>query len=382
MLIALLLSLLGVASAAAEEWSAPTTVYVEEAGHTVDGLFLDDWRANKALYGQPISEELEADVQTASLDGLPVVEGEKAPETVKLTVQYFENIAIAYVPDATESAWRVQTLPLGDATLDADLEKDDKLKLPAKADCKGLEDQCAVSDETDFSMRYGFKDFWDSNDGERLLGQPLSEEFKDAKKQSVQYFEKAVLIWTEKDGVTLRKIGSETAKRLKIPTATIQQPVDVPVYDEELFVAPAGVGGVGYNLGDGPGPIQGGWKEIVISVGNQSLWAYEDGNLVVSTLVSTGVGNVPETVTPLGYYSIWVKYLSQTMEGTISDEYYRVEDVPWVMYFDYQGNAIHGAYWHNNFGYPMSHGCVNVPLDVAEFLYGWAPEGTSVTVIE
>jgi len=59
-----------------------------------------------------------------------------------------------------------------------------------------------------------------------------------------------------------------------------------------------------------------------------------------------------------------------------------VPDVPWVMYFHNSGNAIHGAYWHNNFGAPMSHGCVNLPLDVAEFLFGWAPEGTPVTIID
>jgi lipoprotein-anchoring transpeptidase ErfK/SrfK len=52
-----------------------------------------------------------------------------------------------------------------------------------------------------------------------------------------------------------------------------------------------------------------------------------------------------------------------------------------VMYFDNLGNALHGTYWHNNFGYPMSHGCVNLPMDVAAWMYGWAPVGTLVTVI-
>jgi hypothetical protein len=378
-LAALFLSLAAFSTASAEPWSAPTKVYLDDAGHTLDGLFLDEWRTNKAVLGDPISEEIETDVPVDALQGLP--DDPDRPAKLKLIVQYFEHAAIVYVPDAADSALRVQTLPLGEETLDLDLEKNDKLTLPNKADCKGLDDQCAVSEESGYSIRYGFKDFWENNDGARLLGQPLSEEFKNDKKESVQYFEKAVLIWTEKDGVEPREIGKETAKRLKIPTAPIQQPVDVPVYDEELFVAPAGTDGIGYDLGEGPGPVQGGYKEIVISVGAQTMWAYESGDLIVSTLVSTGTGEVPETVTPIGYYSIWVKYLSQTMEGTISNEYYRVEDVPWVMYFDYAGNAIHGAYWHNNFGAPMSHGCVNLPLDVAEFLYGWAPEGTLVTVI-
>ncbi len=90
---------------------------------------------------------------------------------------------------------------------------------------------------------------------------------------------------------------------------------------------------------------------------------------------------MPETVTPVGYFSVLTKYDVQTMEGTISDEYYLVPDVPYVMYFDNLGNALHGTYWHNNFGTPMSHGCVNLPMDVAAFLYDWAPIGTAVTVL-
>ena len=48
------------------------------------------------------------------------------------------------------------------------------------------------------------------------------------------------------------------------------------------------------------------------------------------------------------------------------------------MYFDYDAEALHGAYWHNNFGTPMSHGCVNLPLDFATWLFDWAPLGTLV----
>ena len=70
------------------------------------------------------------------------------------------------------------------------------------------------------------------------------------------------------------------------------------------------------------------------------------------------------------------------MAGVINDEEYNVPDVPDVMYFDNDGNALHGAYWHNNFGTPMSHGCVNLPLDVAHWMYEWAPIGTPVTVVK
>ena len=106
----------------------------------------------------------------------------------------------------------------------------------------------------------------------------------------------------------------------------------------------------------------------------------EEGELVMSSLVSTGTAEVPETTTPVGYHSVLAKFDAQTMEGTISGDYYRVEDVPYVMYFDNLGNAIHGTYWHNNFGTPMSHGCVNMPTAEAEWAYNWSTYGTQVTV--
>lgn len=59
--------------------------------------------------------------------------------------------------------------------------------------------------------------------------------------------------------------------------------------------------------------------------------------------------------------------------------WYNLPNVPNDMYF-YQSYAIHGAYWHNNFGRPMSNGCVNVPLAMAKTLYDWAPKGTKVEV--
>ncbi|MCC6790090.1 MAG: L,D-transpeptidase [Thermomicrobiales bacterium] len=352
----------------AQEWSPPRTVWLESSGHTLDGVFLDAWRSNSAYLGNPISEE-----QTAKV---PIDE----KKTKKLTVQYFENVALAYSPDDPRGdEWTVHALPLGIESLERDAKELKKFKLAETGSCGKLSSQdCRRFADTGHTVRWGFQDFWEKY-GEQMVGMPLTEEFESAKGETTQYFERVVLTWTEKDGVRARPIVKELAKTLKIETEKVGQPLDVPIYDESLFQEPIGIGGINVS---GPGPIQGGYKEIVISISAQSLWAYEGGSLVVSTLVSTGTGEVPETVTPIGFYSVHTKLLSQTMEGTISNEFYSVPDVPWVMYFDWAGNAIHGAYWHNNFGTPMSHGCVNLPLDVAEFLYGWAPEGTAVTVIE
>ena len=130
-----------------------------------------------------------------------------------------------------------------------------------------------------------------------------------------------------------------------------------------------------------PGRWQSGANEVVVSLGAQRLWAYEGEEMVLTTLVSTGTAETPEVATPLGQWRILVKLPSETMEGVANGEAYRVEDVPYVMYFTDEGHALHGTYWHNNFGTPMSHGCVNLPIDVAEWMFRWATEGTAVTII-
>lgn len=114
-------------------------------------------------------------------------------------------------------------------------------------------------------------------------------------------------------------------------------------------------------------------KSILISVSSQRIYAYEDGDLVRSHIVSTGL---PETPTVLGDYAVYVKYAADDMSGPD----YFLPQVPWTMYF-YQGYAIHGTYWHNAFGRPMSHGCVNLPPGEAEWFFNFAQVGTPVRVI-
>jgi lipoprotein-anchoring transpeptidase ErfK/SrfK len=119
-------------------------------------------------------------------------------------------------------------------------------------------------------------------------------------------------------------------------------------------------------------------KTIVVSVGQQMVWAYKGDKVVLRSYVSTGRAGFD---TPVGSYAVLTKLPSQTMEGVIGGEYYNVPDVPWVLYFTNSGHALHGTYWHNSFGTPMSHGCVNLPLDVAAWLYDWAPVGTRVLIV-
>lgn len=119
-----------------------------------------------------------------------------------------------------------------------------------------------------------------------------------------------------------------------------------------------------------PAASSGRWIDINLST--QTLTAYEGGTPVFSTLISSG-STFP---TPVGTYSILYRVRSQRMTGPGYD----LPNVPWVMYFTNRGHAIHGAYWHNNFGHPMSHGCVNMRPSDAEWLYNFTPNGARVVV--
>lgn len=121
-------------------------------------------------------------------------------------------------------------------------------------------------------------------------------------------------------------------------------------------------------------------KYIIVDRSDQMLYAYADETLFMQTPISTGLLLTP---TPRGTFTIYKKTPSRYMQGPlpgISDQYYDLPGVPWTLYFTQEGAAIHGAYWHEKFGRPWSHGCVNVSLTEAETLYRWADVGTQVIV--
>jgi len=118
--------------------------------------------------------------------------------------------------------------------------------------------------------------------------------------------------------------------------------------------------------------VGGGEHWIDVNLSEQRVYAYEGDAVVNSFLVSTGTWQTP-TVT--GKYHIWIKLLSTTMTGPG----YYLPNVPYTMYF-YKGYGLHGTYWHNNFGTPMSHGCVNLRTSDAEWLYNFSSVGTLVNV--
>lgn len=128
-------------------------------------------------------------------------------------------------------------------------------------------------------------------------------------------------------------------------------------------------------------------KKIYVDLTHQMLYAYEGENLIYSFLVSTGKW----AKTPTGVFTIWGKFRYTKMSGgsVALHTYYYLPNVPYVMFFSNdqvaasRGFSIHGTYWHNNFGHPMSHGCVNMKTSEAALIYEWSsptlPENKSST---
>ncbi len=125
-------------------------------------------------------------------------------------------------------------------------------------------------------------------------------------------------------------------------------------------------------------------KRIEVNLTNQTLTAYENDNIVGSFLISSGKWNR----TPVGTYKIWAKVKSQKMSGGSKElgTYYYLPNVPYIMFFYNDsvakklGFSLHGTYWHNNFGVPMSHGCINMKTSEAQIMFNWADENTPIII--
>lgn len=177
---------------------------------------------------------------------------------------------------------------------------------------------------------------------------------------------------TRTDGSTEVAYGGRNGSKLADPDSINSQALDI---SKNLF------GGKGFQVSAllATVPFQNVTpaafhKLLVADTASKKLYAYQDGQLINTFLSSDGK---PSTPTPLGEFHIWAKFTSQTMTGPG----YVQPNVPWVNYFDHSGDAVHGVYWRSAsiFGYVnTSHGCVGIPVNGAEWVYNWAPIGTTV----
>ena len=121
-------------------------------------------------------------------------------------------------------------------------------------------------------------------------------------------------------------------------------------------------------------------KKIDVNLATQTLVAYEYDKSVFQTIIASGLPSGPRengisTKTPEGEYRILDKMPAKHMgNGNLfadADDY-ELPGVPWTCFFTPQGHAFHGTFWHENFGVPMSHGCINMKTEEAKWLFRWA----------
>ena len=352
--------------------------YVPASGHSVTGYMLDYWRANGAasVYGNPISQPYAASNQLYSQAF------ERGVFQYSEVWLYSDDAAVRLQPIVQEAI----TASRSETRSDGRRDGADRRAVPAASDADRANEVAAeggrLSQTTGYSISGAFGQWYDNHEGWFYLGAPVSEPMT-IRGVEGQMFENGILLLQE-DQVQVAPLPAEHPEKYGIDTTPIDQG-DMLEYSEPLFYSNPNPYGVDPTTIDGP-------KRIEVSISEQTMRVYQGDTLVLESLVSTGI---EPNHTEIGFFHVRIKYKSQTMEGFTNGsgevislgsegegEHYSVKDVPDIMYFDYEAEALHGAYWHNNFGQPMSHGCVNQPLDVAAFMFDFAPLGTPVTVYE
>ncbi|HYI25556.1 MAG TPA: L,D-transpeptidase [Thermomicrobiales bacterium] len=359
---------------ASAQWAAPRTVYIDETGQILDQAFLDLWRAGNGAssYGYPVTPEITLEnghivqyMQFARFEYWPErnANGEYAfvasigEELRPLNLQ--RSVSTFTSTTAPTSTGNAEVLHIQQAWLPiADLSAAD------------LSAGARFVDATQHSVRGGFREFWENTGEAAYLGNPLTEEYQ-AEGVTYQVFERGQLKLNADSSVSMVPVGQLLADKYRLDQAP-QPQGELPSYSEDLFVPPAPTvpGVYGYDP-------NGGAVVIDINLSTQYMTVYQGDAVIGETYISSGRD---QFATPTGTFWINNKYEFDDMDGVLGGEYYNVPQVPDVMYFTDVGHAIHGAYWHDNFGSPMSHGCVNVPLAFAEWLFDISPSGTRVDI--
>jgi hypothetical protein len=338
--LALVFALIPVRVGLAQD-SSQRAVYFDQTGQTVRGAFYDAWHQLGGLrrVGLPVSQ--------------PAQQG-------SVWVQWFEFARLEVEAPALEqaSAVDVRSVAVGQRTADALGWTRWHGSFRPVSGTFGPETRVMENGHT---LANAFRATWEQDTNGERLGLPISQEFG-IDDTVYQFFERGALSWHPDFGTSFVPLGRLDAALSSSLRLTGDRPEGVASYAEALATA---------------APVYPGERWIDINLSSYMLTAYEGSTPVLSAPVVDGA---PQTPTARGTFYVNTKLVSQTMRGrNVDGSEYVTEDVPWVMYF-YADFAIHGAYWRSTFGYSGSHGCVNLPVGSAAWLYDWTPYGTRVVV--
>ncbi len=324
-----------------------TTVYFPQTRHHLSNRsgFLDFWRANgqQHVFGFPITEE--------------IVENGRV-------VQYFEHVRFEHHPELAGTEWEVQVGLLG---------KEVQQGGPGWDSIPDPQNGLLYFAETGHTLQGEFLNYWERRGGVQIFGYPISEQINE-NGRTVQYFERVKLEYHPEamdpfyrafeyygrnlntlDEVVVGDLGQVVAEQRNINTRPVKQLRGAPNWTPALWA-----------------------RHIEVNLTTQWLTAYEDDMVVYRAPVTTGR---PGFYTPAGEFAVYDKLPMQTMRGSMGGESWNVPNIPWVMYVN-GSVAMHGTYWHDLFGSGalMSHGCINLAMDDAQWLYEWNDIGTTVEV--
>ena len=328
------------------------TVFVAQTNHHLSDRsgFLSFWRRHGGvlIFGYPLSEEIVEDGRI---------------------VQYFERVRFEYHPERLGEEDQVQLSLLG-RELTAD-----------RAFPEGTPDGGErYFPEIKHTLSGRFLKFWLKRGGLPIFGYPISEPMEevspsDGQPRITQYFERARFEYHPEDmdsfyraeeqalglqlatlhEIELADLGRQAAQRKGYAFVSIPQLPGAPNWSPSIWP-----------------------RRIDVDLSAQQLVAYEGDTPVYRAPVATGRDGFN---TPAGSFAIYSKYPMETMLGSVGDESWYVPDIPWVQYV-VGGVALHGTYWHDQWGtgFRLSHGCINLNIDDAQWLYEWADIGTQVDI--
>jgi hypothetical protein len=327
-------------------------LFFSQTNHHLSGRagFLNYWRENGGVlvFGYPISEEIIEDGRV---------------------VQYFERARFEYHPENIGTDGQIQLSLLG------------RLLTAGRAFPEATPDMGSqYFPETKHTLSGKFLKFWLKRGGLATFGYPISEPFDevspdDGQIRTTQYFERARFEYHPEalDGfyhdreqanglllaglheIELGDLGRQAAQRKGYTFGGSPQLSGAPDWAPTIWS-----------------------RRIDVDLSAQRLVAYEGDTPVYHAPVATGKDGFN---TPTGTYAIYSKYPIETMTGSAGGETWYVPDIPFVQYV-VGGVALHGTYWHDQWGtgVRMSHGCINLNIDDAEWLYEWADVGTQVDI--